>query len=158
MHNKALIVFGITILFLGVGIQPGFAVNVSTSISGSEEDCNLCPKKVSKSHLVLIESLLNKLDTLVNSLTVISKYNPIVEKKYQELSNKFLILKEIIVDNNKISNFPVICTILGILFILYAITEFIPIDYDFPFMKVIFYQWEIGLTFNCFWYEPGPPH
>jgi hypothetical protein len=133
-------------------------IRPSERTKASDDDCDVCPKKVSKSHLVLIKSLLNRLDSLVNSLTVISKYNPIVEKKYQELSNKLFVLKEIIMDNNKIRNFPVICTILGILFILHMLTEFIPIDYNFPFMVVIFYQWELGLTFNCFWYEPGPPH
>ena len=50
MNKDTLSVVGITFLFLGVTVQPAIAVIPDTS--ESEDDCDLCPKKVSKSHLV----------------------------------------------------------------------------------------------------------
>ena len=53
------LVVGVIVLFIGVGIQPAFADNISLiKTSDSEEDCNLCPK-ASKQRLTLINGLLN---------------------------------------------------------------------------------------------------
>jgi hypothetical protein len=59
---KGVLVIGIIFLFLGVAVQPAFAVDVSiTKASESKDDCEICPK-VSNQHIVLIKSLLNRLE------------------------------------------------------------------------------------------------
>ena len=74
MNKKIPLVVGITILFLGVGIQP--AIAVIPKISDGEDYCDICPKKISKSHLVLIESLLNRLENYNYQLSEFTKKNP----------------------------------------------------------------------------------
>ena len=37
------LVVGVIVLFVGMGVQPAFAVDVSTSISDNEEECDVCP-------------------------------------------------------------------------------------------------------------------
>ena len=83
----------VIVLFIGVGIQPAIATIENNSIE-KDEDCNLCAKKVSKSQLLLLKSLLNIIDRQINKLSIISKQNPILEKKYPELFTKITILKE----------------------------------------------------------------
>ena len=83
MHKNLLIAVGITILFLGLAIQPSIAVNPISS--DNEEACNLCAKKVSKTQIVVLKSLINRVETLNNKLSVVSKHNPEVAEEYQEL-------------------------------------------------------------------------
>ena len=97
MLSKTLVV-GVIVLFIGVGIQPAFAVTPDKS--ESDDDCNLFAKKISKPHLVLLKSLLNIIDRQINKLSIISKQNPILEKKYPELFTKIAILKEISIGLN----------------------------------------------------------
>ena len=61
MHKKILTVVGITLLFLGVGIQPAIADVSNISISGNDDDCNLCPKGSNK-QLVKLKSVVNILE------------------------------------------------------------------------------------------------
>ena len=92
-------------MFTGIAIQSAIAVN---PISGdNEDDCDICPK-VSKIHLVRLKSLLNRVETLNNKLLVMSKLNPEVEEKYQELSDRITILPVSINREN-------ICTILAMI-------------------------------------------
>jgi len=56
---KSLVV-GVIVLFIGVGIQPAFAV--TPDISKSDDDCNLCPKKGTLQNLPLIANILDRLD------------------------------------------------------------------------------------------------
>jgi hypothetical protein len=126
-----------------------------------QEDCD-CQTAVSEVDLNRLDKALKRLESLNNELSVISKQNPLVEKIYQQLTNKFLILKGIIIDNNLNQEFPLICAILGSLYLIYTILDiiiwYLPIEYDFLLMEVIFFQWELGIVFNCPWYDPGPPH
>jgi len=65
MHKNIPIVVGITILFLGLAINPAIAVNPISS--DNEDDCNICPK--------------------VSNLQVV--------EKYRELSDRINTLPEI---------------------------------------------------------------
>ena len=69
--SKTLVV-GVIVLFIGVAVQPAFADVSNTSVSDNDDGCNLCAKKVSKQHLTLIESLLNRLEKYDNQLLVLS--------------------------------------------------------------------------------------
>jgi hypothetical protein len=89
---KSLVV-GVIVLFIGVGVQPAFALNESASISDDEDDCNLCPK-VSKQHIVRIKDLIDRLDTLNTKLSKVSKLNPEIEENYQEISDRISTLTE----------------------------------------------------------------
>ena len=80
---KSLVVV-IVILFIGIGIQPAFAVNVSTTISDSEEECDICPS---------IEDVVDSKDL----------------EKYQELFNKINSLKE---EDKKLNSDGPICELL----------------------------------------------
>ncbi|UCF49412.1 MAG: hypothetical protein JSU91_06610 [Thermoplasmatales archaeon] len=107
------LVVGVIVLFIGIGVQPAFAV--TKDISDSDDDCDICPK-VSKSHLLLIKSFLKRLEKYDDESSVLSKLNPEIEEKYQEISYAFSSLSNI----NKESdfdewNFPVICNILWII-------------------------------------------
>ena len=65
-----ILVVAVIILFIGIGIQPAFAVTSDTS--ESEDDCNLCPKKVSNQHY-------DKVEVMINILSGLLKKYPIVE-------------------------------------------------------------------------------
>jgi hypothetical protein len=122
MFRNALAV-SIILLFIGIAVQPSIATVQPESIdveysTVNEEVCNC--QTVRKSHLILIKSLLNRLEKLDNKLSVISKYNPIVPEVYQELSDRIAKLKDI----NKVLKsdwkYPVVCTILIILLLIFS--------------------------------------
>jgi hypothetical protein len=119
--SKTLVV-GVIVLFIGVGIQPAFAVTSDTP--DNNDDCKLCPK-VSKSHLILIRSLLNRLEKYDNQQSELSKVNPEFEKKYQEISNKIKNLKDINSSINTKWDFPIICSILGIIALSFGTIAYI---------------------------------
>lgn len=112
--NNSLAV-AIILLFVGVGIQPAFAVTSNTT--ESEDDCDIC-SKASKQYIDRLTTLLDRLEKHNNQLSVLSKHNPEVEEKYQKLSKKIAIFKEMNKELNLDWNFPIICTILSIIFVL----------------------------------------
>ena len=106
------LVVGVILLFIGIAIQPAIAVNpISTD---NEDDCDICPK-ISNLHLVRLRSLINRVETPDNKLSVISKFHPKLAEKYQELFNRITTLKEI---NKELKPYipwyehPIICIIL----------------------------------------------
>jgi hypothetical protein len=111
---KTLVVV-VIVLFIGIGAQP--AVAVTPNITDSDDDCNLCPKKVSKSHLVLIESLLNRLEKYDNNL-----YE---NKEYKEFKEELLYKK----DFNKDS----FCDKLELIATILVIPYFLFVGIDIPF-------------------------
>ena len=166
MHKKILIVVGITIIFLGVGIQPVLANEVSIAkTSDAEEDCNCKP--VSSLHLVRLKSLLNRLDKHYNLLSILSKINPELSEKYQELYDNIDALTEY--HNEDIFelswNFPILCGLIEKTYNnLYLLFQYLAKNWDtypwplssillffsiplFPILLVIF---SIGLVFRCF--------
>jgi hypothetical protein len=63
------LVIGVIVLFIGVGIQPAFAKNVSIrKISDKEDDCSLCAKKFNRLQLVLNIIYLNRLENYKNQV------------------------------------------------------------------------------------------
>ena len=127
-------------MFTGIAIQPAIAVN---PISGdNEDDCDICPK-VSKIHLVRLKSLLNRVETLNNKLLVMSKLNPEIVVKYQELFD-FKWDNE----NNDTTRwcFPILCMFLAfpsfVGFMAWA-------RFSFPYLLHI--MMIIGEIFNCYW-------
>ena len=126
--GKALAV-AVIILFIGVGVQPTFAVDVSTSNSDNEANCNLCAKKVSKSHLILIKSLLNRLEkskgfnfdtSYLDSTDICDK----LEKLIMVLMIPLLVLEPIL-DN--MDDGTIIFNLLASVYMLYAV-----VAYAFP--------------------------
>jgi hypothetical protein len=94
------IIIGIIVLFIGVGIQPAFANEVSiTAISNNKEDCNCKP--VSNLHLVVLERLSNRLDRLLDRLevytgviSILYRHKPDFTEKFNEFSNEIITLRE----------------------------------------------------------------
>jgi hypothetical protein len=89
----------VILLFIGVGINPAVATIENNPIE-KDDDCNLCAKKVSKPNLVLLKGLLDIIDKNINKISILSKNNPLLEKKYPELFTKITILKEFINELN----------------------------------------------------------
>jgi hypothetical protein len=84
---KKILVVGIIILFIGVGIQPAFANDISiTTTSNIKEDCGCQP--ISNLHLVRLERLLNRVEIYTNILSLLFKHNSEVKEKCELLSNK----------------------------------------------------------------------
>ena len=83
-----ILVVGVIVLFIGIGIQPAFAVDTKTTISNNQnEDCKSCDE-VSESDLIKIDKLLNKVDVYSKLLLMLSKYNSELREMSEELSNQ----------------------------------------------------------------------
>jgi len=166
---KNALAVGIILLFLGVAIQPSIATIKQESIdeeysSDSEEDCKLCPK-ASKKHLVRLKSFINRFENLGNKLSVISKYNPIVVEEHQELSDRIAVLKVIYKELKPDWKYPVICTILIVLLlifsniggIIYMVYYINPVLYSIllSFLFIISYPiFNLILLFDCIDWPP----
>jgi len=147
-------------LFTGIAIQPAIAVNSISS--DNEDDCSICPK-VNKQHLVRLKSLINRVETLDNKLSVISKYNPEVAEKYQELFDRITTLKEMskeLKPDTSWDDHPIICNILAILMLPFVFIEEITILIEYrinpdsaPLLWYLLLPFiiigEFGITFFC---------
>lgn len=147
MLYKSLVV-GVILLFIGVGIQPAIANN----LSNSDDDCDIC-QPISKEHLVILKSLTKQLETYTNRLMLESKHYLEFEDKYQELSNKILILKQLSQEiklNSIFKNNVLICSFLFIIGFIaaffwisnYQIIDVVSFIIDIekhPFMAIFFY-------------------
>ena len=127
MNKNILLVIGTTILFLGISVQTSIAtvqpkyIDVEYS-SDIEEDCEICPK-VSNQNRFLIKILIKRLEKLDNRLSVISKYNPIVAKKYKEVSERISSITEMnneLKQDSSLEDYPILCDILLIIGIVIA--------------------------------------
>jgi hypothetical protein len=145
---KSLVV-GVVVLFIGVGIQPAFAITPD-----SEENCNC--KKLNDSELVKVERLLNKVEVYCKSLLVLSKYNPETKDEIEELSEKISTLKEELADK---APFKVICLTLDVIYnISKGICVFfdelalaiVPYFYFFYFLAIICSKIANIIKFNIF--------
>jgi hypothetical protein len=158
MKKKILTILGIVILFLGVGIQPAIAVTPNTS--GIENDCNLCPKKVSKPSLVLIQSLLDRLKYYDNELSVLTKFYFRIGV-YKEISNRLIVLEEINIGGITYWDFPIICPLLFILQLSLIALEFYSwyfgFHFDLPLVNVMIEILDVlGSALHCSWYVHPP--
>ncbi|UCF49716.1 MAG: hypothetical protein JSU91_08205, partial [Thermoplasmatales archaeon] len=104
------LVVGIIVLLLGIGIQPAIANVSNISISDSKDDCEICPK-VSNKNLVLIKSLINRLEIFEKQLSVLSRFYPEFEDKYQEVSEAISTIQGLNIGDD-------LCTILGMIVII----------------------------------------
>ncbi len=150
------LVVAIVLLFIGVAVQPSIAVNPIPS--DNEEDCDICPKS-SSLHLVRLKSLINRVETLDNKLSVMSKHNPKVADKYQELSDKIITLSEMnkILNSNNSLNFTA-CLILTLIMGLYFIFMFPPwILYRFSYNRELYLIHEIVEKFMIITFIPILP-
>ena len=156
MVYKTLIV-GVIVLFVGVGIQPAFAVNVSTYLSEDENDCNLCPKD-SNLHLVRLKSMIDRLETLNNRLSVISKHNPEIADIYRELSDRISTLTGLNLVLKPVTffwSFPILCTFLYPLWWLLVYLVEVGDTIIFLIASPIFYILNYLVnTFDCYWLTP----
>jgi hypothetical protein len=107
MYKHILTVVGITILFLGLSIQPSIAVKPISS--DNEDDCSICPK-------------ISKLKEL---------------GKYQELFDRTTTLKEMNKELKSDSDRPIICAILDFLLIpMDILYELINLLQDFTLISL----------------------
>ena len=144
MRIKNGLVVVVILLFIGVAFQPAIAVNPISS--NNEDDCDICPK-VSSLHLVRLKSLINRVETLDNKLSVISKFHPKLVGKYQELFDRITTLKEMNreYESDLSWDFPIICNVLyyifGYQFITLMILIIIEGYYDNQIISSILRTW-----------------
>jgi hypothetical protein len=160
------LIVGVIVIFIGVGVQPAVAVDVKNYISKNEKECDICPK-VSKSHIVLVDSLLNRMEKYDTQLSELSKYYPEFEEKYKKLSDIISTLPDVENEDLKSTDweFPIICGILSV--ILETIFSFVYHVYNNNFLKPIFIGiaiilqlfamplWIVGMSIECWpwwWY------
>jgi len=106
------LVISVIFLFIGIGLQPAFAV--TSNFYNNDDGCDICAKKVSKSHFDLISGLLNIFKKYENQLSVLAKQYPQIEEKNQELSSAINIFTEE-VDSIYRNGDSFICIIIGML-------------------------------------------
>jgi len=110
---KKVLVTGIIILFIGIGLQPAFANEISiTKTSDIDKGCKSC-QPVNKNLIYRLKSLMNRFEKTKYILSIFSKHNPEHKEKYQEFSDKITATTE--ENNNYLSDlswdFPYICDI-----------------------------------------------
>ena len=131
---KKSMIFGIIFLFIGIGIQPVFASEITNdTISDNIEDCNC---QVDDNNLVRVERLFNRIESLLDRVEIFTnliplayKDNPEVIKDFEELSEKINTFKEMKEEFNSDSAFlddELICDILwGIFYGAFNFTDFL---------------------------------
>jgi len=145
-HKREILAIVIVALFIGVGIHPAFALDTNQSMVNktSEEECCNC-KEIDNRHLVRLKKQLNRLEVYTNLFLVLSKHNPELKEKIEELLGEIKTLKE------ELADIP-ICVILEyidkILEDLYW--SFRELSYYFYFFPIICYQIVHTIRFNIF--------
>lgn len=112
------LVVGVMILFIGMGIQPAIAVDVSASISDDEDDCDICPS---------IEEIVNNKDV----------------EKYQEILDKITTIQERNMEINPDKPWEpkmVICTVL--------LLSLAPLILSFMLIDKIFQEYDGSILAN----------
>ena len=159
---RKLLVFGIILLFLGVGFQPALANEISTNtVSDVDEDCIEC-QPVSRVDLLKVRLLLIRLEVFTN--VILSRFGniPRVSEKNEEIYDKISTLKEINNElklNSSLLDFPNIRSLLDNYFnLLWDIREKISDIYwffiFFTFVSVLIemimtFIWTIGFVLGC---------
>jgi len=114
---KKSLVAGIIVLFIGVGIQPAFANEISINRpSENKEDCGC--QVADNFDIVRLERLLDRLKGYTKTLLFLSKNNPKIAGKCQELSdgiNKIADKYEELKTVSTKDDYPIICDILEIM-------------------------------------------
>ena len=157
---KNVLVVAVILLFVGVCVQPAFAIN--PNLSDSEDDCDIC-LKVSNLNLVRLENLSNKIYKYDNILSVLSKNYPEFTEKYQELSERITTFKEINKELKQVANKDKntsLCDLLQnislVLIMPYAFYRGLIIENDQPFLILILFPFiavttTVSLIFMAFW-------
>ena len=120
---KKILAVGIIILFIGVGIQPAFAVDTKTSVVNQQKEENCGCEVVSKSNLVKVKRLLNRLEVNSKLLSVLSKNHPELVETSEGLSNEITILNGIYKGLKANSLLPENFSICIYLFIIYKFSN-----------------------------------
>lgn len=108
---KKVLITGIISLFIGIGLQPAFANEVSiANTTDILEGCK-CGQPVKNNLIDRLKSLMNRFEKTKYIILRLSKHNPEHEEKYQELYDKITAITEM--NNNYLSDlswdFPIIC-------------------------------------------------
>jgi len=158
MHKNILISIGITILFLGITIQPIIAKDTISpekksntkelletirDLANSKEIQDIIQKSEIKGSPIRFQQLLGRLQKEI--IGVIEK-NEVLNERLKQLSDLPCDCEK---DNTiRLWHFPVLCTLLFPLFIL-AFGSFVKWGEEWP-LKVM---GVIGFMLDCFWYR-----
>ena len=119
--KKALVV-GVILLFLGVGVQPALANEISITNTSVDEDCGC--QDVNRLELLRFKLLLIRLEILINSR--LSKYNHIVEvtENYQEIHDrilKFRVMNDIFILESKLEDGNLLLKCISLFMLTYSL-------------------------------------
>ena len=182
--KKEILILGIIFLFIGVGIQPAFAVEITNdTVSDNIEDC-AC-QVVDDYDIVRVKSLLNRAERSINRvemrtklITKLSKENPEVFEVCLEYIDECQEKLETISLSIQSGAFELICSLIWnfaefsynfvnkILTIFDEIIERLPI-LELPLLIIalpllVYFHiivepiFLLGLLFGCDWIDPFP--
>ena len=129
MYKKGL-VLGIIVLFIGVGVQPAFAVETGSSVNTVqlEEDCEC--EIVDEYNPDKLIQLLNEVKVYVNNILLNFGHIPYVKEKCEEILDT-------IESFTGWEDTPILCAILyGIGFSVFAIGVYFRIKFDETGMEI----------------------
>ena len=157
---------GIIVLFMGVSVSSGFALDTNQSIRVNQsEDCEEC-QEITKADLVLVKQLINRVDICSRLLLTLSRIKPGINDISIKIDETISFIK------NQIE-YEDICDFLYIVhscfFIIAGIFGRLAEEFEdnlflfnifylqvlilYPFLVVIN---ELGYRYNCdFWYWPS---
>lgn len=166
-YKKGLVV-GIIILFIGVGVQPVFANDISVSTTSDSEDCIDC-QVLDGYSLLRVNLLFTRIKAVINFVSYRFGDIPEVKEKYEDIFN--------IINSNILLNPPILeCSLLFMQFTL-AINMFVfclsIYDYVYPIYPNLalwiydfaYSYWDVkrdqaydkAKELECNWIWQGPP-
>ena len=171
------LVIGIIFLFIGVSVSSAISIDAKSTISNNEsvEDCGC--QDVSSQHLVRLERLLDRLEVSTKILLLLSKHNPEIAEKCQEMFDRITTITdkyEELKPKAPLDDYPIICAILESIFLPVQqigrrLSDLGIYYYEYPMIRTIIqlmlvplgvYCWNViklGLLYECEWAEPYIP-
>ena len=163
------LVVGVIVLFIGIGIQPAFAV--TTDVSDSDV-CDICPK-VSKSYIFRIRRMIDRLVKYDNQLSGLFNHILKNDEEFLDLHDKITPPEKISSNNsicNLIYNYFIVLFLRAVLFSMLLekiydtffplFSTILDIIYELLMAKFIFVSAilvNLNFLFDCpDWYWPPP--
>jgi hypothetical protein len=164
---KKIIIIGVIALFIGIGFQPAFAIEIESSVDTNEEEEDCDCEEVDSQTLVRVKLLFTQLKVVTNILSKRFGHIPEVKEICNDISghiNSF----------NPLSDYPIFCAILEHIYLLIwaaayyvesvieeleasgLLGEFISFLLFFPLLFILITGYVIELTgmgYDC-WDEP----
>ena len=111
---KKVLAVAVILLFLGVGVQPALANEVSNTVSDVDEDCLEC-QPVNRIDILKVKLLMIRVEAFTNVILSRFGHIPEIREKCEEISDRITNFQEMYNDLKLGSlnwDFPIICAFL----------------------------------------------